>query len=65
MQWTVRYFLYKSKTWKEGAQAQDISRGAMAYALRQESRWESMAMNSDIIFKNTSADYVTPVAPIM
>lgn len=61
MQWTVRFFLNKSKKWKVGADTSGISRGAKAYALRQESRWKRMAVESDKIFKNTSFQYVTPI----
>jgi len=61
MQWTVRFFINKAVKWKAGADTQDISRGAKAYALRQESRWREMAVNSDKIFKNTSKDYVSPI----
>ena len=60
MQWTVRFFLNKSEKWKAATRLTDISNGAKAYALRQESRWKGMSIKSDIIFKNTSTDYITP-----
>ena len=61
MQWTVRYFKKMSEKWKLGADAPDIPSGAKAYALRQESRWNRMAVNSDKVFKNTSFHYVTSI----
>ena len=61
MQWTVRNFLKNSEKWRQGADTTDISSGAKAYALRQESRWKGMAVQSDKLFKNTSFQYVTPI----
>jgi hypothetical protein len=61
MQWTVRFFKNMAEKWKAGAGTQAISSGAKAYALRHESRWREMAVNSDKIFKYTSTDYVGPI----
>jgi hypothetical protein len=61
MQWTVRFFQKKSELWKLGADTPDIPSGAKAYALRQESQWHAMAVNSDRVFKNSSSHYVTPI----
>jgi hypothetical protein len=61
MQWTVRFFKNMAEKWKLGAESQGISNGAKAYALRHESRWGEMAVNSDKIFKYTSTDYVAPI----
>jgi hypothetical protein len=60
MQWTVRFFKNKAEKWKVASHYPDITRGAKAYALRQEFRWKQMAINSDSIFKNTSSDYISP-----
>lgn len=66
MQWTVRFFLNKSKQWLDCAHIQDISNGAKAYAHRQKTRWERMAFTSDKIFKNVSKiDYISPVTQII
>jgi hypothetical protein len=48
-----------ARKWKIGADTFGISNGAKAYALRQESRWREMAINSEKIFKSTSKEYVT------
>ena len=61
MQWTIRYFKNMAEKWKVGAETLVVSGGAKAYALRQESRWREMAVNSDKIFKYTSTDYNTPI----
>lgn len=61
MQWTVRFFKKKAEQWKVGADTLNISSGARAYALRQESHWNVMAITSDRIFKKFSLDYVTPI----
>jgi hypothetical protein len=60
MQWTVRFFKNRAEKWKVASHYPDISRGAKAYALRQEFRWKGMAINSDSIFKNTSSNYISP-----
>ena len=61
MQWTVRFFLKKGENWRLGAYTEDISSGARAYAFRQVSRWEGMAVHSDRIFKKISLDYLSPI----
>lgn len=61
MEWTVRFFQKKSEYWKSGADTEDISSGAKAYARRREAQWKEMAVNSDRIFKSTSSRYVTPI----
>ncbi len=61
MQWTVRYFLNEAEKWRVGADTNDISVGAKAYALRQEGRWRKRAFNSDNVFKRTSSDYASPI----
>jgi hypothetical protein len=57
MQWTVRYFLNKSRSWGEGAKTPDASPGAKVYARRQEIWWKKMSAISDAIFKRTSTLY--------
>ena len=60
MQWTIRFFKKRSEKWNIASDYPDISSGAKAYALHQESRWKGMSIKSDIIFKNTSPDYIMP-----
>jgi hypothetical protein len=60
MQWTVRYFLQRSKTWEAGAESVNVSAGAKAYALRQGSLWKNLADVADNVFKNTTHLYLSP-----
>ena len=60
MQWTIQFFKKKSEKWKVASDYPDIWSGAKAYALHQESRWKGMSTKSDVIFKDTSPDYITP-----
>lgn len=61
MQWTVRYFLYKSKEWEEGRDEADAVAGARVYAVRQARRWRQYAEAADSLFSRTTAHYLSPL----
>jgi hypothetical protein len=61
MQWTVRYFLHKSKEWTGGAEQLTISPGARAYALRQGDMWGKLADAADKVFVDTTSQYISPM----
>jgi hypothetical protein len=58
MQWTVRYFLHESQTWKDQSINPNVSDGAKAYAARQSNIWYGRAAAADIYFKFTNKSYV-------
>lgn len=65
MQWTVRYFAYKSKNWSEIARlsAADFSpsAGALAYAKRKMSSWQTHCVKTDRIFTIINNAYKSPL----
>jgi len=60
MQWTVRYFLHKSNKWEEGAHRPNVSPGAKAYALWQGKMWRTLANVTNMAFKGTKSQYMSP-----
>ena len=65
MQWTVRYFIYKSKKWSmmvdDDAEQLESSAGALAYARRKESKWLLLSRKSDRSFKIINNAYKSPL----
>lgn len=60
MEWTVRYFTYKSHLWSN-AVCPDSVPGPAAYAKRQASMWYHLALFADRSFNNTNVDYKSPL----
>lgn len=63
MQWTVKYFQYKSRWWKDSIRlASDadspLSGGQAAYAERQSAFWGTLMMRADTSFAGTNCNYV-------
>jgi hypothetical protein len=65
MQWTVRYFAYKSKNWSEmqkpSAEQSSSSAGALAYAKRKQWTWEHLSRKSDRTFTIINNAYISPL----
>ena len=61
MQWTVRYFAYRSKNWSRGAEHISTSAGALAYAKRKQSSWEHLTRKSDRTFSAINNAYQSPL----
>ncbi|KAF8965105.1 hypothetical protein BDZ97DRAFT_1659385, partial [Flammula alnicola] len=62
MQWTVRYFMHKSKTWQSAlTSGRPLTAGAAAYADRKVVMWRQLALISDKSFKNTNVHYESPL----
>lgn len=59
MEWTVRYFMHKSRFW-ESATLGQILPGAAGYAHRKAAMWHQMAMLADRSFK-INLDYKSPL----
>lgn len=59
MEWTVRYYIYQSKTWTTRTSvSKDMGDdGAAAYASRKEAMWINMAVSSDSQFRTNCASY--------
>ncbi|KAF8799621.1 hypothetical protein BYT27DRAFT_7227787 [Phlegmacium glaucopus] len=51
MEWSVRYFLYRAKVWEERCNVAALSPGAIAYAARQNARWQQVAVAAESLFK--------------
>lgn len=65
MEWTVRYWLHKSRSWTDGiAEARQsghaVSAGSIAYALRQRDLYRHMADAADAAFKSVNQRYNSP-----
>ncbi|KAF8799518.1 hypothetical protein BYT27DRAFT_7007088, partial [Phlegmacium glaucopus] len=50
MQWTVRYFV-QARQWEAVAENACVSAGARAYAARQETTWQRVALAADSSFR--------------
>jgi hypothetical protein len=65
MQWTVRYFIYKSQKWSmivdDDIKQLESSAGALAYARRKESKWLLLSWKSDRSFKIINNAYKSPL----
>ena len=75
MQWTVRYFTQKSKSWAEiqntlsgKVSSTDINltevrdyTGQLAYAKRKNATWFQLALKSDKAFKILNKAYKSPL----
>ncbi|KAF8961009.1 hypothetical protein BDZ97DRAFT_1665083 [Flammula alnicola] len=62
MQWTVRYFMHKSRTWQLAFTSdRPLTAGAAAYADRKVVMWRQLALISDKSFKNTNVHYESPL----
>ena len=57
MQWTVRYFQYRSRFW----QSAPTTPGPAAYAQRKGAMWDKMARDADRSFKNINKNYKSPL----
>jgi hypothetical protein len=57
MQWTVRYFLNESNTWKNRSLNHQCSPGASAYAARQNAIWYRRAAAAENDFRNVNKRY--------
>lgn len=63
MRWTVNYFIYKAKWWKDSiAMASNpektLTDGQIAYGHRQSAQWNSIAVQADKAFAAANVDYV-------
>ena len=58
MQWTVRYFLHESYTWKERSLNPNVLDGAKAYAAQQSDIWYGRAAMADKYFRFTNKNHV-------
>jgi hypothetical protein len=65
MQWTVRYFAYKSKIWSEtlllSPDNLPQSAGALAYAKRKQSSWRTHCVKTDRLFTLINNAYKSPL----
>jgi len=65
MQWTVKSFLKKSKTWRThvstGIGGSAPTHSTIAYTDRQATTWRAMAVLSDHEFKLSNPNYVSPL----
>lgn len=75
MQWTVRYFIHKSKFWSEflntpatpARKESDFDNtpftnaGTLAYSKRKHSTWYQLALKADKIFKVINNAYKSPL----
>ena len=59
MQWTVRFYLNESSTWKDRSLYSANSPGATAYAARQVAIWQGRAVAADREFRLANPDHVT------
>lgn len=59
MQWTVRYYLNESRTWKDRSLYPTNCPGATAYAARQMAIWQGRAVAADREFGLANPDHVT------
>jgi len=63
MEWTVRYFLHKSRFWQSAPTA-DLTKvlpGQTAYAQRKAAMWDKLARDADHSFKNINKNYKSPL----
>jgi len=59
MQWTAKYFLYKSQSWiNVGCSDPSVSPGSVAFAARQASQWLGLASRAQDLFLQNNSDYV-------
>ena len=63
MQWTVRYFSYKSKLWQDrtSSAATGVGAGAVAYGKRKQSTWDQLCLKSDRTFTVLNNTYKSPL----
>jgi len=59
MEWTVRYFLHRSRFWQSAPTASlaQLAPGPAAYAQRKATMWDKMARDADRSFKNINKNY--------
>jgi len=67
MQWSVRYFGYKSRKWADVVSLADSrgncspSPGAIAYAKRKQDMWDRIAFMADSTFTMLNNAYKSPL----
>ena len=65
MQWTVRFFSYKKRTWAESlatmADGGKGSAGAQAYCKRKQWLWHQLSTKSDRTFTVVNNAYKSPL----
>jgi hypothetical protein len=62
MQWTVRFFIHKSRSWAEIVdRANSPKAGGLAYARRKHAMWEGLARKADRTFTLLNAAYKSPL----
>ncbi|PPR01280.1 hypothetical protein CVT24_005956 [Panaeolus cyanescens] len=61
MEWTVRFFQHRWKEWRSAARNSNTSLPAAAYALRKRNSWLKLAVQADILFKQTNSTYKSPI----
>jgi hypothetical protein len=59
MEWTVRYFMYKSRLWPSAPMS--LAAGPAAYARRKAVMWDHMARDADRSFRSINANYKSPL----
>lgn len=62
MEWTIRYFLHKSRYWKS-VYSTDArpSPGAVGYAHRKAAMWQDLAVYADKSFRYANVNYKSPL----
>jgi len=58
MQWTVKYFIYKSDTWRNVPRHNLLPSGPIAYAARQAAQWRDLATRAQRLFIEHNSDYL-------
>ncbi|PPQ86478.1 hypothetical protein CVT26_011993 [Gymnopilus dilepis] len=61
MQWTVRFYMYKARTWEDSMSVGGVTPGAKAYALRQIDMWRKLAVGADALFSDLTSQYESPM----
>lgn len=60
MQWTAKYFEYKSRWWKDtiSSPGKGLTPGQVAYAERQSALWLGMMTFADKSFRDVNSAYI-------
>jgi hypothetical protein len=59
MDWTVRYYLYQARVWKDRKSVAEGmgDNGAAVYAVRKEAMWKEMAFRAAVQFQSVNPLY--------
>ena len=61
MQWTIRFYTYKARTWEDSMSVGGVTPSAKAYALRQIKMWRKLAVSADALFSDLTSQYESPL----